>query len=168
MNSENEKVESTTTTTTTTSEMTIEKIEPPAPTTEPTDQKIDIKSETQSECKQEITRPRTSVRKPKKITRNNTFDIKYFRGNTLPSSRRSCNYSENFDNELAQKEAVANKKNREQSLNLFEASFSPAGRNASYQQRREGYNLITGEVYNDKPVLALYGRASSAICHTPR
>lgn len=162
MSSENEKGESPATTT---SEMTIEKIETTIEV-----EISDTKSETQSELKKEVTRPRTSFRKPKKIAaqqNNNTFDIKYFRGNTLPSARRSYNCQDTFDNELAQKEAIANKKNREQSLNLFQSN-RPAN-SASYQQRRQGYNLITGEVYNDKPVLAVYERPhSSNLCHTPR
>ena len=122
----------------------------------------------------EIPRPKTGNKRPaKKVSRSNTttnFDLKYFRGNTLASRRAIYQICDHFDvtksTELAHEEAQLNKKNREQHLNLFQTDSKPE-RIDLYQQRREGYNLITGELYNDKPVVAISEKAANRI-HSAR
>ena len=118
-----------------------------------------------------------STRKPvKKVTRSNTttsFDLKYFRGNAMTRRAMETNWSDQFDlkksSEFAQQEAQKNRRNREQHVNLFNEEPQEM-RVKAYQQRREGYNLITGEVYNDRPVMAINEKAAllSSRIHSAR
>lgn len=124
-------------------------------------------------------RPKTGRKPVKKVERSSTFDLKYFQGNALPSRRAKFDWSLAYDAntlpcEKSQQERLANKKNREQHLNLFEEepaqapAVTPLTRQV-FQQRREGFNLITGEAYNDRPVSALSVRTSANfMVHSPR
>ncbi len=116
-----------------------------------------------------------TARKPvKKIERSTTFDLKYFHGNALPSRRAKFDWSLAYEPntlpcEKSHQEAMTNKKNREQHLNLFEQEPSQAVQNEVLQQRRQGFNLITGEAYNDRPVSALSVKTSTRfMVHSPR
>lgn len=119
-----------------------------------------------------------SARKPvKKVTRSNTtmsFDLKYFRGNALSRRAMETNWSDQFDlrsnSEFCQQEAKNNRiKNREQHMNLFRDEPQECKVKA-YQQKRVGYNVITGEVYNDRPVMAINEKAAllSSRIHSAR
>lgn len=138
----------------------------------------DVRSEVEIEIKSEAKpeTPRTkSARKPvKKMQRSSTFDLKYFHGNTLSFRRGKNNVDvDAIPFESSQKAALTNRKNREQQLNLFHEDSEMEKHlegQIPLQQRREGFNLITGEAYNDRPVSALSVRTSAnfLVQHTPR
>ena len=66
-------------------------------------------------------------------------------------------------------EALANKNTNQQQTNIFGNNSNNANTNESaqqhnkphYQQKRTGYNPITGELYNDESVLSLSDKTSS-------
>ncbi len=61
-------------------------------------------------------------------------------------------------------EALANKYSNQHESNIFGGNDAPAQQvqhKPHFQQKRQGYNPITGELYNDEPVLSISEKSSS-------
>ena len=64
-------------------------------------------------------------------------------------------------NNMYKQEALNNKKNNTQQSNIFGDEHLKSRVKPGAQQKREGFNLITGEAYNDSPVQSISEKCSS-------